>query len=117
MLLYFYASLFLCFYFSIHYHVYIYAIFPLSTWTFILLHFLFLLSIWTFSFVLKTLIINLNIKRLKALFGLWLLSLAFWSYGPLGLRIRTLDLGLWIPLCTAVTLPKFRPEVLGISSA
>ena len=45
----------------------------------------------------------MSIERLKALFGLWLLSLAFWSYGPLGLRIRSLVtlrlwslLGLWI---------------------
>ena len=69
-----------------------------------------------FLFVLKTLIINLNIKRLKALFGLWLLSLALWSYGPLGLRIRTLDLGLWISLCTVVTLPKFCLESLKFTS-
>ena len=41
----------------------------------------------------------MNIKRLKVLLRLWLLSLAFWSYGSLGLRIRSLvtlrHWGLW----------------------
>ena len=82
MLLYFYASLFLCFYFSIHYHVYVYALF-------------FFLSIWTLYFVLKTLIKDRTIKNVNVdsvtFPYAWRFGLGYFS---LCLEFWTLDLGL-----------------------
>ena len=100
MLLYFYASLFLCFYFSIHYHVYVYV------------HFSFVhLDV---CFVFKTLIKNQTIKNVNKDLDLVTFPYA-WSYGlmDLGLETDTMDLGLWISLSSAVTLPKFCLKSLG----
>ena len=76
--------------------------------------FIFLLSTWTFVFVFKTLIKDQTIKNVNKDLDLVTFPYA-WSYGlmDLGLETDTMDLGLWISLSSAVTLPKFCLKSLG----
>ena len=86
-----YAFIFyaLCTIYFLHLHFMLFS--PLLTWAFTFISFLFCSLEIFFSFW-RYLITNLNNKSFKVTQTIWLLSLAFWSYELLGLRIKSFNL-------------------------
>ena len=81
----------LCHFHFVHLDIYFIVIFLLFTWT----------SLFWFP---KTLIMNLNHKKLKATWTIWLLSFA-WSFGLMDLGLEALQpWNFWRPLTYCDTL-------------